>query len=141
MEQGKLKLKLDDTIGMYVPDRRPGMGNTVTIHQLLNHSSGIVDYANFPRFWENRLGAKVSRAEFIEIMNRDLEFAPGSAGKYNSSGYYLLGSKAASGRVDGSMTLTWWPAAARSLASSHPIKPAPMMATRRQPPCGLLRTE
>ncbi len=89
VEQGKVKL--DDTIGMYVPDLRPGIGNTITIHQLLNHTSGIVDYANFPGFWENRLGAKVSRAEFMEIMNRDLEFAPGSAGKYNSSGYYLLG--------------------------------------------------
>lgn len=89
VEQGKLKL--DDTIGMYVPDLRPGIGNTVTIHQLLNHTSGIVDYANFPGFWESRLGAKVSRAGFMEIMNRDLEFAPGSTGKYNSSGYYLLG--------------------------------------------------
>lgn len=89
VEQGKLKL--DDTIGKFVPDLRPGIGNTVTIHQLLNHTSGIVDYANFPGFWENRLGAKVSRAEFMEIMNRELEFAPGSAGKYNSSGYYLLG--------------------------------------------------
>lgn len=89
VEQGKLKL--DDTIGMYVPELRPGIGNTVTIHQLLNHTSGIVDYANFPGFWENRLGAKVSRAEFMEIMNRDLEFAPGTKGKYNSSGYYLLG--------------------------------------------------
>ena len=85
------KIKLDDPIGMYVPDLRTDTANRVTIHQLLNHTSGIVDYANFPGFWENRLGAKVSRAEFIEIMNRDLEFTPGSTGKYNSSGYYLLG--------------------------------------------------
>ena len=89
VEQGKIKL--EDKIGVYVPDLRAGIGDTVTLHQLLNHTSGIVDYANFPGFWENRLGAKVSRAEFLEIMNRDLEFTPGSTGKYNSSGYYLLG--------------------------------------------------
>lgn len=89
VEQGKIKL--DDKIGTYVPDLRADIGSQVTIHQLLNHTSGIVDYANFPGFWENRLGAKVSRAEFLEIMNRDLEFTPGSVGKYNSSGYYLLG--------------------------------------------------
>ncbi|MBC7917416.1 MAG: serine hydrolase [Rhodoferax sp.] len=89
VEQGKIRL--DDKIGVYVPDLRADIGSQVTIHQLLNHTSGIVDYANFPGFWENRLGAKVTRAEFLEIMNRDLEFAPGSAGKYNSSGYYLLG--------------------------------------------------
>lgn len=88
-EQGKLRL--DDTIGQYVPDLKPEIGNRVTLHQLLNHSSGIVDYANFPGFWARRLGEKVPQEDFLAIMNRPLEFEPGSQGHYSSSNYTLLG--------------------------------------------------
>ncbi|WP_170860508.1 serine hydrolase [Duganella sp. CF458] len=88
-EQGKLRL--DDPIGKYVPELGPGIGNRVTLHHLLNHTSGIVDYANFPGFWANRLGEKVPKADFLAIMNRPLEFEPGSQGHYSSSNYTLLG--------------------------------------------------
>jgi CubicO group peptidase (beta-lactamase class C family) len=88
-EQGKLRL--DDKIGRYVPDLKPEIGERVTLAQLMNHTSGIVDYANFPGFWANRLGEKVPRADYLAIMNRDLEFAPGTQGHYSSSGYTLLG--------------------------------------------------
>ena len=89
VEQGKLRL--DDKIGAYVPDLKPEIGNAVTIHQLLNHTSGIVDYANYPGFWTGRLGNHVPRADLLAIMNNPLEFTPGSSGHYNSSGYTLLG--------------------------------------------------
>ena len=88
-EQGKLRL--DDPIGKYVPELNPEIGNRVTLHQLLNHTSGIIDYANYPGFWARRLGEKVPRADFIAIMNRPLEFEPGSQGHYSSSSYTLLG--------------------------------------------------
>jgi len=88
-EQGKLRL--DDPIGKYVPELSPEIGNRVTLHHLLNHTSGIVDYANYPGFWANRLGEKVPRADFLAIMNRPLEFEPGSQGHYSSSNYTLLG--------------------------------------------------
>ena len=68
VEQGKLKL--DDKIAKYVPDLKPEIGDKVTIHQLLNHTSGIVDYANFPGFWANRLGERVPRADFIDHESR-----------------------------------------------------------------------
>ena len=89
VEQGKLRL--DDKIGLYVPDLKPEIGNAVTIHQLLNHTSGIVDYANYPGFWTGRLGNEVPRADLLAIMNNPLEFTPGAIGHYNSSGYTLLG--------------------------------------------------
>jgi len=88
-EQGKLQL--DDPIGKYVPELSPEIGNRVTLHHLLNHTSGIVDYANYPGFWANRLGEKVPKADFLAIMNRPLEFEPGSQGHYSSSNYSLLG--------------------------------------------------
>ncbi len=71
VEQGKIKF--DDKISLYVPELKPEIGDKVSIHQLLNHTSGIVDYANFPGFWANRLGERVPRADFIAIMNRDLD--------------------------------------------------------------------
>lgn len=89
VERGKLRL--DDKVGQYVPELKPEIGNVVTIDQLLNHTSGIVDYANYPGFWHGRMGARVPRADLIAIMNGPLEFAPGSTGRYNSSGYTLLG--------------------------------------------------
>lgn len=88
-EQGKLRL--DDRIGKFVPELSPEIGNRVTLHHLLNHTSGIVDYANYPGFWSNRLGEKVPKADFLAIMNRPLEFEPGSQGHYSSSNYTLLG--------------------------------------------------
>ena len=88
-EQGKLRL--EDPIGKYVPELSPEIGKRVTLHHLLNHTSGIVDYANYPGFWANRLGEKVPKADFLAIMNRPLEFEPGSQGHYSSSNYTLLG--------------------------------------------------
>ncbi|MES2295839.1 MAG: serine hydrolase [Pseudomonadota bacterium] len=88
-EQGKLRL--DDKVSKYVPDLKPEIGERVTIHQLLNHTSGIVDFANFPGFWANRMGERVTRADMLAIMNHDLEFAPGTSRHYSSSGYTLLG--------------------------------------------------
>lgn len=88
-EQGKLRL--DDPIGKYVPELNPEIGKRVTLHQLLNHTSGIVDYANLPGFWANRLGEKVPKADFLAIMNRPLEFEPGTQAHYSSSNYTLLG--------------------------------------------------
>jgi CubicO group peptidase (beta-lactamase class C family) len=88
-EQGKLRL--DDPVGKYVPELSQEIGRRVTLHHLLNHTSGIVDYANFPGFWANRLGEKVPKADFLAIMNRPLEFEPGSQGHYSSSNYTLLG--------------------------------------------------
>lgn len=88
-EQGKLRL--DDKIGQYVPELRAEIGTRVTLHQLLNHTSGIVDYANFPGFWARRLGEKVPKADFLAIMNNPLDFEPGSKGHYSSSNYTLLG--------------------------------------------------
>ena len=88
-EQGKVRL--DDPIGKYVPELDQETGKRVTLHHLLNHTSGIVDYANYPGFWANRLGEKVPKADFLAIMNRPLEFEPGSQGHYSSSNYALLG--------------------------------------------------
>lgn len=44
MEQGKLSLQ--DTLSKFIEDYP--RGNEITLHQLLNHTSGIVSYTNLP---------------------------------------------------------------------------------------------
>jgi CubicO group peptidase (beta-lactamase class C family) len=46
-EQGKLRL--DDKLSKYIPDYPKG--DSITIHMLLNHESGIVNYTDLSEFW------------------------------------------------------------------------------------------
>jgi CubicO group peptidase (beta-lactamase class C family) len=48
-EQGKIKL--EGKISDYLPDYRKDTGDKVTIHQLLNHTSGIPSYTGLPGFF------------------------------------------------------------------------------------------
>ncbi len=89
VEQGRIRL--DATIGDYLPDY-PEPGRGVTIHQLLNHTSGIPSYTGMgPAFWEkSRLD--LTHEQMLELFAQDsLEFEPGTRWAYNNSGYYLLG--------------------------------------------------
>lgn len=91
VEQGKIKL--DGKVSDYLPDYRRDVGEKVTVHHLLTHTSGIPSYTSMPGFF-----AEVSRnpygvADFVKkYASRDLEFEPGSKFSYNNSGYFLLGA-------------------------------------------------
>lgn len=90
VEQGKLRL--DAKLTDYLPEYRKDTGDRVTIHHLLNHTSGIPDYVNAPGFWTNHVGNRIGRAELLKTwMSGDLEFEPGAGAKYNNTAYFLLG--------------------------------------------------
>ena len=82
VEQGKLRL--DAKLTDYLPDYRKETGGRITIHQLLNHTSGIPSYTSRPDL------ADISRASLpvAEFVKRyaagDLEFEPGSKFSYNT---------------------------------------------------------
>src|SRR5688572_12291329 len=84
VEEGKIKL--DGKITDYLTDYRKDTGDKVTIHQLLNHTSGIPDYKNVT-------SNPYSAVDFVKKhVSGDLEFEPGSKYKYNNGGYSILGA-------------------------------------------------
>jgi D-alanyl-D-alanine carboxypeptidase len=89
VEQGRIRLEA--TVADYLPDY-PAPGRAVTIHQLLNHTSGIPSYTDLgPRFWE-RSRLDLTHDELLELFaNEPLQFEPGTRSAYNNSAYYLLG--------------------------------------------------
>ena len=91
VEQGKIKL--DAKLSDYLPDYRKDVGDKVTIHHLLTHTSGIPSYTGQPGFFENVSRNPYKVAEFVKkYASGDLEFEPGSKFAYNNSGYFLLGA-------------------------------------------------
>lgn len=88
MEQGKLNL--DDEITKFIPDY-PTQGHKITIHHLLNHTSGIKSYTSMSEF-SMVLRKDHSPSQIIEIFkDKPMDFAPGERYMYNNSGYILLG--------------------------------------------------
>lgn len=91
VEQGKIKL--DGKISDYLPDYRKDIGEKVTIHHLLTHTSGIPSYTGLPNFFENVSRNPYKVADFVkQYASGNLEFEPGTKFAYNNSGYFLLGA-------------------------------------------------
>ena len=87
-EQGKLSV--DDEITKFIPDY-PANGKTITIHQLLNHTSGIKSYTGMAGFI-NFVRQDHSPDDIINFFkNESMDFDPGEKYLYNNSGYVLLG--------------------------------------------------
>ncbi|MCX6592042.1 MAG: serine hydrolase [Acidobacteria bacterium] len=88
VEQGKLKL--DDPISKHYA--APATWEKITIHHLLNHTSGIPSYTGLPGFMAKRSVEKMTPVEIVKLsQDMPLEFEPGASYKYNNTGYVLLG--------------------------------------------------
>ncbi|MBA3918338.1 MAG: serine hydrolase [Gemmatimonas sp.] len=87
MEQGKLNLQ--DPLSKYVAGFT--RGDEITVHHLLNHSSGLTSYTNLHAFREKTREdlTPTQIAEYVKPL--PLEFAPGSQYAYSNTGYLLLG--------------------------------------------------
>ncbi|MBI3234073.1 MAG: beta-lactamase family protein [Bacteroidetes bacterium] len=68
-EVEKGTIDLQTPIRKYLPDFKHSWADTVTVHQLLNHTSGL----------------------HSESMDESLKFAPGTAFSYSNVGYYVAG--------------------------------------------------
>ncbi|WP_299213957.1 serine hydrolase domain-containing protein [uncultured Aquimarina sp.] len=88
MEKGKLSL--DDDITKYIPDY-PTNGKTITIHHLLNHTSGIKSFTRIKAL-KDIARKDLTPIELIDFFkNEPMDFNPGEQYKYNNSGYIILG--------------------------------------------------
>lgn len=88
VEQGKLSV--DDELTKFLPDY-PLADHKVTVHQLLNHTSGIKSYTSRQEFFKQARN-DLSHDELLALFKSEpFEFEPGARWQYNNSGYYLLG--------------------------------------------------
>lgn len=82
-------LSLDDRIEKYVPEFNP-QGRTVTLRQLMSHTSGLRRDWTPPgggNFW-----APVTRAQTIQSLNvKPFDTTPGTNWSYSNAGFMLLG--------------------------------------------------
>lgn len=80
-------LKLDDSLSKYIPDYPNG--NRITIQQLIQHTSGIVDFVNERPYEliknEKKLDVLIDTFKYLP-----LNFEPGEKYSYSGSGYNLL---------------------------------------------------
>lgn len=88
VEQGKISL--DDDLSKYLPNF-PLHGHHVTIRQLLNHTSGIHSYTSSTA-WRSHWAEDLSPDSIVGFVASDtFDFAPGTAWRYDNTGYVLLG--------------------------------------------------
>jgi D-alanyl-D-alanine carboxypeptidase len=89
-EEGKLSI--DDSLHAWLPSL-PNIDSTITIRQLLNHTSGIFNITRHPDIWSEILGHSERNWE-IEEMVRAYTLAPsfpkGTDWGYSNTGYLLL---------------------------------------------------
>lgn len=84
------KISLSNTINDFLP-WYPEQGKRITIHQLLNHTSGIPSFTNRPDLDQiNKF--RVNPDTFVlRYCAAPLEFEPGAVFRYNNSAYFILG--------------------------------------------------
>jgi len=91
VEEGKLTL--DSRLSEVLPYYRKDTGSRVTIHNLLNHTSGIPNFLARPGFVAENGRKRWPVEEFVtKFCSDDLQFEPGSKFTYSNSGYYILGA-------------------------------------------------
>ncbi|MDP4183035.1 MAG: serine hydrolase domain-containing protein, partial [Bacillota bacterium] len=84
----KGKLKLTDKLNKFFKDFP--RGNEISIHQLLSHTSGIVNYTQLEEFY--KLAPEDLKSDNIIklLYNKPLDFEPGQSWNYSNSNYLLL---------------------------------------------------
>lgn len=98
--QERGQLRLEDPITKYLPDY-PTHGQTITIENLLTHTSGIPSYTGLPE-WYPHIREDMKPADVAALFkDKPLEFTPGERWSYDNSGFFLLGMivEKASGRT------------------------------------------
>lgn len=86
-EQGKLDIQ--QTVSKYIPDYPSG--DSITIHHLLTHTSGIKDFTKMKSLKDIAQKEMTPKMMVDFFKNEPADFKPGEKFDYNNSGYVLLG--------------------------------------------------
>jgi len=82
-------LKVEDFINDYFDSE---FDSRITIHHLLNHTSGIFNYSDMEKSHEEFQRHEHTQSELLEMFSKkELDFEPGEGWNYSNSGYYVLG--------------------------------------------------
>lgn len=81
------KLSLSDSVSNHL-DSLPAQWQSVTIGQLLNHTSGLPDIEDSDK--DQLVGGKGELEAWEIVQDMPLQFAPGEAFRYNSTNYLLI---------------------------------------------------
>src|SRR6267143_3093193 len=92
------KLRYDQTLAQLFPDF-PAYGKSITVRNLLNHTSGLPDYEDLMDAVEKRKGPlwspekQIQDDEVLKLLKQEEhgKFAPGTGWSYSNSGYVVLG--------------------------------------------------
>jgi CubicO group peptidase (beta-lactamase class C family) len=89
------KLHYDDHLADFVPEF-PAYGKSITVRNLLNHTSGLPDYEDllvrqYPNTPEDKI-PQIHDAGVLKLLEQQssAQFAPGSKWEYSNSGYVVL---------------------------------------------------
>jgi CubicO group peptidase (beta-lactamase class C family) len=89
--QERGQLRVEDDVTKYLPDY-PTHGQTITLENLLTHTSGIPSYTGLHE-WFARIREDMKPADVIALFkDKPLEFNPGEQWAYDNSGFFLLGA-------------------------------------------------
>lgn len=90
VEQGEVTLQ--EKVGTYLPNYpNPEVADSVTIHQLLIHTSGLGNYFDSPLYLDRHDQIR-SLADYLALFaDEPLLFQPGAQFGYSNSGYIVLG--------------------------------------------------
>jgi len=84
-------ISLDDDIRKYIPEL-PDYGTTITIRQLIQHTSGLRDYLRLMNLAGMRTTDVHTDDEVLQLIinQRELNFKPGTKYLYSNTGYFLI---------------------------------------------------
>jgi len=96
------KLRYDETLTEIFPGF-PAYGRSISVRNLLNHTSGLPDYEDLMDNLEKAKGPRwtpvnqIQDDEVLELLEKENigKFAPGTSWSYSNSGYVVLGAMVA----------------------------------------------
>jgi D-alanyl-D-alanine carboxypeptidase len=84
------KISLDQSITFYLPDI-PSSWKNITVRNLLNHTSGIMDLSDIHPYFE-QIREDATPQQLLEpVYKEELLFSAGTQWRYSNSNYFLLG--------------------------------------------------